>query len=194
MRNQGRSLGRENYKCTLDKEMCPKLLPVTLDSLNQGLLHHLQNDVPPSSTLPKTNDIDLNIDINGILEKINVHVPLTEIIKIPSMRSKVEKFFRVQGKPVDPPVMLQANHFRPHYDEHPPFYISLQMNNKSLNNCMLDSGAGANVMALKVMRQLGLEVTRPYRNVCGIESKAIPTYGVIENLKVHLDRYPEIVF
>jgi hypothetical protein len=110
------------------------------------------------------------------------------------MRSKVEKLFRVQGEPVDPPIMLQANHFRPHYDEHPPFYISLQMNNKCLNNCMLDSRVGENVMALKVMRQLGLEVTRPYRNVCRIESRAIPTYGVIENLKVHLDRYPEIVF
>jgi hypothetical protein len=141
------------------------------------------NNPPPSSTLPKTSDIDLNIDINGVLEKINVHVPLTEIIKIPSMRSKVEKFFRVQGEPVDPPIMLQANHFRPQYDEHPPFFISLQMNNKRLNNCMLDSGAGANVMALKVMRQLGLEVTRPYRNVCGIESRAIPTHGVIENVE-----------
>jgi hypothetical protein len=51
---------------------------------------------------------------------------------------------------------------------------------------MLDSRASANVMALKVMRQLGLEVTRPYRNVSRIESKVIPTYGVIENLKVHL--------
>jgi hypothetical protein len=49
-------------------------------------------------------------------------------------------------------------------------------------------------MTLKVMRQLGLEVTRPYGNVCGIDSKAISTYGLIENLEVHLARYPEIVF
>jgi hypothetical protein len=59
---------------------------------------------------------------------------------------------------------------------------------------MLDSGASANIMTLKVMRQLGLEVTRPYGNVCGIESKAISTYGLIENLEVLLARYPEIVF
>jgi hypothetical protein len=90
--------------------------------------------------------------------------------------------------------MLQANHFRPQDDEHPPFLISLQLNNKLLNHSMLDSRAGANIMSLKVMRQLGLETTRSYRNVYGIESRAIPTQGVIENVKVRLDRYPKIVF
>jgi hypothetical protein len=109
------------------------------------------------------------------------------------MKNKVEKFFKVQGEPVDPPIMLQANHFRLQYDEHPPFFMSLQVNNKLLNNCMLDSGAGENIMSLKVMRQLGLETTRPYKNVCGIESRAIPTHGVVENVKVCLTRYPEIV-
>jgi hypothetical protein len=38
---------------------------------------------------------------------------------------------------------------------------------------MLDSGASANVMTLEVMRQLGLEVMRPYGNVYGIESKPL---------------------
>jgi hypothetical protein len=84
-----------------------------------------KDSVPPSSTLPRNDDIDLNVDINSILEKINVHVPLTEMIKIPSIRNKVEKLFRVQGEPGDPPVLIQANHCRPHYDEHPPFYITL---------------------------------------------------------------------
>jgi hypothetical protein len=194
MRSQGRDLGRRNYKCTQDEEMCHKLHPVTLSLPQQGPPPPPTRNSPPSSTLPKTNDIDLNIDIDSVLEKINVHVPLKEIIKIPSMKSRVEKFFKVQGEPVDPPIMLQANHFRPQYDEHPPFFISLQVNNKLLNNCMLDSGVGASIMSLKVMRQLGLETTRPYRNVCGIESRAIPTHGVIENVKVHLDRYPEMVF
>jgi hypothetical protein len=58
---------------------------------------------------------------------------------------------------------------------------------------MLDLGAGANMMSLKVMEQLGLKVTRPYRNVCGFESGAIPTHGVIENVEVCLGRYPERV-
>jgi hypothetical protein len=48
--------------------------------------------------------------------------------------------------------MLQANHLRIHYGENPPFFMTLAMNNKYLNNCMLDTGAGANMMSLKVMQ------------------------------------------
>jgi hypothetical protein len=62
--------------------------------------------------------------------------------------------------------------------------MELQVNNKHLNNCMLDSGAGENMISLKVMRQLGLDTTRPYRNVFGIESKAIPTHDVVDNVKI----------
>ena len=32
---------------------------------------------PPQPTLPKTDDIDLNIDMASILAKVNVHVPLS---------------------------------------------------------------------------------------------------------------------
>jgi hypothetical protein len=48
-------------------------------------------------------------------------------------------------------------------------------------------------MSLKVMQQLGLKVTRPYRNMCGFESKAIPTHGVVENVEVCLKECPEKV-
>jgi hypothetical protein len=43
------------------------------------------------------------------------------------------------------------------------------------------------------MKQLGLEITRPYGNVCGIDSKAIGVCGLIEDLEVRLARYPKIV-
>jgi hypothetical protein len=69
--------------------------------------------------------------------------------------------------------------------------MTLAMNDKNFNNCMLDTGVGANMMSLKVMRQVGLKVTRPYRNVCGFKSKAIPTNGVVENVEVRLKEYPE---
>jgi hypothetical protein len=71
--------------------------------------------------------------------------------------------------------------------------MTLLVNNKCLNNCMLDSGAGANMMSLKVMEKLGLKATRAYRNVCGFESMAIPTHGVVEMVEVCLGKYPERV-
>ena len=46
-------------------------------------------------------------------------------------------------------------------------------------------------MSLKVMNQLGLKITRPYTNVCGIDSKAIKVCGVIKDLKVCLAIYLE---
>ena len=58
---------------------------------------------------------------------------------------------------------------------------------------MLDSGAGANMMSLKVMEKLHLKVTRPYKNLCSFESRAIPTHGVVENVEVCLGKYPERV-
>jgi len=69
--------------------------------------------------------------------------------------------------------------------------MSLKVNNKCLNNCMLDLGAGANMMSLKVMEQLGLKTTWTYMNVCGFESRAIPTHGVVENVKLCLAKYPK---
>jgi hypothetical protein len=92
-----------------------------------------------------------------------------------------------------PPIMLQSDHFRVQYSENRLFFMTLIMNNKRLNNYMLDIGEGANIMSFKVMQQLGLKVTHPYKNVCGFESKAIPTHGVVENVEICLKEYPEKV-
>ena len=122
---------------------------------------------------------------------MHVNVLLREEIKIPSIKECFDTFFLGSGEPMDPPIMLQDDHFRVQYGEDPPFFMTLTMNNKYLNNCMLYTGAGANMMSLKVMQQMGLKVNRPYRNVCGFESKAIPTHGVVENVEVRLQEYPE---
>jgi hypothetical protein len=109
--------------------------------------------------LPKTERVDLNFDFEGALAKMHVTIPLREVIKVPSIKERFDNFFKGSDGPMDPPIMLQDDHFRVQYDEHPPFFMTLVMNNKCLNNCMLDSGVGANMMSLKVMKQLGLKVT-----------------------------------
>jgi hypothetical protein len=130
-----------------------------------------KDSFPLSSTLPKNDEIDLNVDI--VLENINVHVSLIEMINIPLIRNKVEKLFRVQGEPRDPYVLIQANNCIPHYDEHPCFYITLRLNNKWLKKYMLNYGASVNIMTFKVIIQFGLEVTRPYGNVCGLNPRLL---------------------
>jgi hypothetical protein len=57
---------------------------------------------------------------------------------------------------------------------------------------MLDYGALANVMYLKVMKWLGLKTTHPYGNVCGIDSKKVKVYGLIEDMEIYLEYFPHI--
>jgi hypothetical protein len=122
-----------------------------------------QTKTPPLDVLlPKTSKserVKLKFDFEGALLKMHVTIPLKEVMKVPSVKERFHKFFQGSNGPMDPPIMLQANHFRVQYDEHLPFFTTLIMNNKSLNNCMLDTGVDANMMYLKVMQQLGLKVT-----------------------------------
>jgi hypothetical protein len=109
---------------------------------------------PLEMLLPKTSKadkVDLNFDFEGALSKMHVNVPLREAIKIPSIKERFDSFFSGSDEPMDPPIMLQVDHFRVQYGENPHFFMTLTMNNKNLNNSMLDTGAGANMMSLKVM-------------------------------------------
>jgi hypothetical protein len=56
---------------------------------------------------------------------------------------------------------------------------------------MLDYGASTNVMSLKFMKQLGLWITHPYGNFCGIDSRKVKVYG-LEDVEVYLHAFPHI--
>ena len=43
-----------------------------------------------------------------------------------------------------------------------------------------------NVMSLIIMKDIRLEVTHPYGNVCGIDSRSVQSYGLIKNLNPNL--------
>jgi hypothetical protein len=140
--------------------------------------------VAPPPTFHKNDDIDLNIDMTSVLENIYIHVPLTEITKIPSLSDKVKKLQSIQDESKDPPVILKVVHYDGRNGGNEPFFISLVVNNLLLHNCMLDTRDSTIVMSLKDMDQLGLKITRPYRNVCGIDSKNIKVCVLTKDLKV----------
>ena len=73
-----------------------------------------------------------------------------------------------------------------------PFFITLLVNGSNLYNCMLDSGATSNVMPKKVMEQLNLRISRPYHNICAMDSKNMEVCGLIKDLQVHLTMFPDI--
>jgi ribonuclease HI len=156
-----------------------------------------------SPTFPKSNEpinVDLNIDLGGWLNSAKILVPVSEIMKIPSQREKLLKAVHeppknvIQKQPAiayqDAPVILQnldrAN------QKNLPFYLSLLVNDKVLHNCMLDSGASSNVMTKKVMEQLNLRISRPYHNICALDSQTIEVFGLIKGLQVYLKAFPDI--
>ena len=76
-------------------------------------------------------------------------------------------------------------------DDIPPFYISLRIHNLFLHNTMLDSGASHNLMPKIIMDNLGLDITRPYKNLYSFDSRKVRCLGLIKDLVVSLHQMPE---
>jgi hypothetical protein len=67
-----------------------------------------------------------------------------------------------------------------------PFYISLNIHDKTLHNTMLDSNDSHNLMAKDVMEKLGLDVTRPYKDFHSFDSSKVKCIGLIKYLCITL--------
>jgi hypothetical protein len=139
------------------------------------------------------DDIQLNIDVANMFGKLNMKVLVTDMCKIPSVKREILKILQVLAEKKDPPIMLNTMYLDQSRDKNPPFYLSLGVNDLHLNNYMLDSRASKNVISLKVMKQLGLKTTRPYGNVCGIDSKNVKFLRVCEDVEVFLIDFPHII-
>ena len=71
-------------------------------------------------------------------------------------------------------------------DSCPPFYISLNIHDKVLHNCLLDSGASHNPMPKVVIYELGLSITKPYHDMFSFDSRNVKCLGLIKDLSVNL--------
>jgi hypothetical protein len=63
-----------------------------------------------------------------------------------------------------------------------------------LHNCMYDSSASSNIITKGIMQRLGLKVTKPYHNVCAMDSREIETHGIIVGFPVKLAFRPNFSF
>lgn len=146
-----------------------------------------KKDPPKGEPKPKNKDkeIELDVDAGDAIGNMTMQVPIKEITKLPSQRQHVKKALGIE-KVEDRPIILQNIHLSNTNPSHEPFLLTLAMNDLFLHSCILDSGASANIMALKVMKQLNLEVTRNCKNLCGFDSKSVEVEGHIKDLKVSL--------
>jgi hypothetical protein len=120
------------------------------------------------------------------ISNAKVLVPVADLIKIPSQKDKLLKAIegpneRSLGKykskeyHEDVPVILHSMDWTK--EDHPPFFVSLMINDLLLHNCMYDSGASSNIITKNVMKLLNLKITRPYHNVCAMDSREIDVHG-----------------
>ena len=73
----------------------------------------------------------------------------------------------------------------------PSFYISLRIHSLFLHNAMLDSGASHNLMPKVIMDNLGLNITRPYKDLYSFYSRKVRCLGLIKDLVVSLHQMLE---
>ena len=80
--------------------------------------------------------------------------------------------------------------FEPHSEEldpsTAPCYVTLVIHDLLLHNFMLVSKASHNLIPLSVMEKLGLEITRPYKDLYSFDSKRVKCLAMINDLVVNL--------
>ena len=75
-------------------------------------------------------------------------------------------------------------------EEAPPFYLSLNVHDLTMHNDMIDSGVSHNLMPKGVVESLGLEVTRPYKDLYSFDSRKVKCLGSIKDMVVTLTKMP----
>jgi hypothetical protein len=126
------------------------------------------------------------------MEKIKISVPLNELIRKGEYWEKIIKMLKMGGAPntlnvrYDHPTILFGPPVEEMRDDEdvPPFYVSLKIHDLNFHNAMLDSDASHNLMPKVVMDELGLEVTRPYKDLFSFDSRKVKCLGLIKDLVI----------
>ena len=177
-------------------EVSPVSLPSTSD--------RREMDLPEITTQAR---ISAPFSLEAELAKIKIPVPLTELISRGGYRSQVLKALAIEpdigtqaltvGSETHSDTVNLADDcpellFGPAVDgrddtgDVSPFYISLNIHDLILHNAMLESGASHNLMPRAVMEKLGLEVTRPYKDLHSFDSSRVKCIGLIKDLCISL--------
>ena len=128
------------------------------------------------------------------ISKIKIFVPLTELVTYNVYRCQVLKAMNIEeihdtvNLNDHTPELLFGPKIEGNFQEGttPPFYISLNIHDNIFHNGMLDSGASHNLMPKVIMEKLGLEVTRPYKDLYSFDSSRVRCLGLIKDLCVNL--------
>jgi len=140
-----------------------------------------------------------SFNLENEINKIKIRVPLVELAKNLMYRKKIAKMinFSVTESHAntinledDRPTIMFGPHIENAKDLVAPFYITLNVYDHLLHNCMLDSGASYNLMPKVIMEKLGLEDTKPYRDLYSFNSRKVKCLGMVKDLVVNIAQIP----
>jgi hypothetical protein len=133
------------------------------------------------------------------IQKIKIPVPFLELIKIEEFKKCLSKMLlsKSYSNTTDSvnlqdekPTIILGPLIEDRDDSSPPFYTSLNIHDKVLHNCLMDSRASHNLMPKAVMDELGLEITKAYHDLYSFDSRKVKCLGVIKDLVVTLFQLP----
>jgi hypothetical protein len=129
------------------------------------------------------------------MAKIKIFIPFNELIKRGEYREQIIKMVQTPDT-----LNVQDDHpaifFGPHAEETrdtedvPPFYVSLKFHDMTLHNTMLDFSTSHKLMPKSIMNDLGLDITRPYKNLFSFDSRKVKCLGLIKDLVMSLAQIP----
>jgi hypothetical protein len=133
------------------------------------------------------------------IQKIRIPVPLSELVKNEYFKRSLSKLLLSEPPQLatdsvnlqdEKPTVILGPMVEDRDESSPPFYTSLNIHDKVLHNCLMDSGASHNLMPKTVMEELGLEVTKAYHDLYSFDSRRVQCLGVIKDLVVSLFQLP----
>jgi ribonuclease HI len=162
----------------------------------QPLSPVIQNHAPEIREIPKFTSF---FNFEHEIQKIRIPVPFTELIKHGEFKKRFSDLLKSEASSPstdcinlqdERPAVVLGPMVEDRDDSAPPFYTSLNIHDKVLHNCLMDSGASHNLMPKAVMEELGLEVTRAYHDLYSFDSRRVQCLGVIKDLVVSLFQLP----
>ena len=135
------------------------------------------------------------------ISKLKVSLPFNEIYRNNEHMNPLLKMLKNENKSIlsnvinlqdDTPSIVFGPRMEHITEEDvPPFYVTLNIHDLLLHNTMIYFGASHNLMPKEVMDNLGLDITRPYKDLFSLDSRKVRCLGLIKDLVVSLHQIPE---
>jgi hypothetical protein len=168
----------------------------TKEKKTQNISPIAKDPVPEVREIPKPPS---SFSFEHEIQKIRIPVPLSELVKNEDFKRSLSKLLQSEPPQLttdsvnlqdENPAVILGPMVEDRDDSSPPFYTSLNIHDKVLHNCLMDSGASHNLMPKTVMEELGLEVTKAYHDLYSFDSRRVQCLGVIKDLVVSLFQLP----